>query len=232
MNSRQLEFKSLSKISPVNHTSKLLDLCRSNMKANRANCIQQLRTSDRKEVAANILDSLSKMNSKERGSTSASISTNSIYKDDNDNDDDIRHYIENEDYAYLLNQIMNELDDPYYYEDVEDELQEYHTNEDDDTTLLCPLCKIQFATLNSDSYLTCSCGLFIPLTKTSIPQLKEILADVFSRHYQWSQTTKGSKCHTGGTSVFPLQFTQSGFASLCSTCTRCGFVDSSVSIPC
>lgn len=191
----------------MNHTLKIIDICKSNMKANRSSCIEQLRTHNRKEVATGIIDLFSGTNLRTHQTS------NEVTRDEEDEDDATR-YLENEDYEFILNQVMAELSDPSY-EDAED--MEYYQHQQSEDAVVCPVCRLNLAEYYSDSdVLVCICGLNLSLLHTPIGAFKCLLSAVFDAHH-------ASVALPCSAEAFPLKFVQTGFDTLNAACSHCGF---------
>lgn len=208
LNSRILSRNNhISKISPMSHTLKIIDICKSNMKANRSSCIEQLRIRNKKEVATSIMEFYSSVNSNHQSKSN---------EDENDieNEDDIKRYLENEDYEYVLNQIMTELNDPSY-EDIEDMDDYQHQHQGNDDSIVCPVCRVNLAnySLNTD-ILMCPCGLNLSLLHMPVHLFKCLLSDVFTNHH----SSLALPCNAD------LKFIQTGFDTIRADCSHCGFL--------
>lgn len=196
------------KISPPYRRMRLLDLCKSNMKAHRALCVDKLRHGSNKEqLAREIINSLPPEEQMlQRQSAS----------DDLDTCDDLALYIENEDYEYLLNGIMEELSGESYGIEPESVSEDILS---DGGEMLCPLCQLQRASFDvSTSALTCTCGLRINLRDITLDGLKCQLAETFELHALWSNKT----CPTLE-NMFHVEFRQTDQSNLEAFCRTCGF---------
>ena len=200
--------KTVTKISPPYRRMRLLELCRSNMKAHRALCVDKLRHgSNREQLAREIISSISPEDP---------ILSRRSANDDFDTCDDLALYVENEDYEYLLNGIMEELSGGSF--GIDSELMSEETlSEGND--LLCPLCQQQQVSIDpSSSALTCSCGLLLHLQGVSTDSLKSRLAEKFELHALWSN----GDCPTLG-NMFHVKFRQNDPVHLEAFCRVCGF---------
>lgn len=204
--SRIASVKKASKISPPYRRIRLLDLCKSNMKAHRALCVDRLRRGSNKEqLAREIIEALPP----EENVRSCPVSS-----EDRDVYDDLSLYVENEEYEYLLNGIMEELSEELYLPELE-----VVGEETDDNDMLCPLCQYRRARVDSpSSSLTCACGLRLHLREMSHLDLQSRLAEEFEHHASWS----GGGCPTLR-NMFHLEFRQVDEVTLEAFCRTCQF---------
>lgn len=207
MSARALSMKAKLKMSPVTHRERVLTLCTSNMKANRQTYIEQLRKFDKKQVAVGIMNDINYSTS------------NEDIKSSSEGIDDLQYYLQNDDYEFILEEIMAELSNEYYGgEEIIDNYDEYESNPDKES-VLCPVCRVEPASIDPlTCCLRCSCGLNIPLRDTSLELFKELLTSTFERHRVWSC----GQCQALSNNMFPLQFEQHEF-SLQARCDTCHF---------
>ena len=207
--SRHASMKTAMKISPPYRRMRLLDLCKSNMKAHRALCVDKLRHGSNKEQLAREI--ISSLPPEEQMLSRPSVS------EDPDTCDDLALYVVNEDYEYLLNGIMEELSGESY--GIEQEIESEDTLAEE--SMLCPLCHVRRASFHaSSSALVCPCGIQINLPGMSVDSLQVRLAEAFELHAVWSSGT----CPTLG-DMFHVEFRQSDPSNLEAFCRTCGFLE-------